>query len=200
MKRRFWERLAEGGGAFSWGVILAGTVAMAAALVTAGWPPALALVLMSLAAAAANALIIPQARLYELLQVAQEFFGLPDGPRPLYSFVSAFDVNRKSAAEWADLHALGLNRAYIGLETGDDDLLRFVNKPGTVRDAIEAVRALRAGGVAVGVIVMAGIGGDRFADMHVQRSVEAIRAMDLGPDDLRFPPGLDAQHAPTFAV
>ena len=134
----------------------------------------------------ANALIIPQARLRGLFQVAQEFFGLPDGPRPVYSFVSAFDVNRKSAEEWAELHALGLNRAYIGLETGDDDLLRFLNKPGTVRDAVEAVRALRAGDVAVGVIVMAGIGGDRFAATHVQRSVEAVRAMDLGPDDLVY--------------
>jgi hypothetical protein len=134
----------------------------------------------------ANALVIAQARLRELLQVAQESFSLPDGPRPIYSFVSAFDVNRKSAAEWANLHALGLNRAYIGLETGDDDLLRFLNKPGTVRDAIESVRELRAGGVAVGVIVMAGIGGDRFADTHVQRSVEALRAMDLGPDDLVY--------------
>jgi radical SAM superfamily enzyme YgiQ (UPF0313 family) len=105
------------------------------------------------------------------------------GVRPVYSFVSAFDVARKSAAEWADLHALGLTRATIGLETGDDDLLRFLNKPGTVQDALEAVAALRAGGVAVGVILMAGIGGDRFAAAHVARSVEAIRAMNLGPAD-----------------
>jgi radical SAM superfamily enzyme YgiQ (UPF0313 family) len=131
----------------------------------------------------ANALIIPQARLVTLFEIAQEVFALPEGPRPVYSFVSAFDVARKSAAEWADLHALGLTRAYIGLETGDDDLLRFLNKPGTVQDAIEAVAALRAGGVAVGVILMAGIGGDRFAAAHVARSVESIRAMDLGPAD-----------------
>jgi radical SAM superfamily enzyme YgiQ (UPF0313 family) len=131
----------------------------------------------------ANALIIPQPRLLALFEIAQDFFALPEGPRPVFSFVSAFDVARKSAADWADLHALGLTRAYIGLETGDDDLLRFLNKPGTVQDAVEAVAALRAGGVAVGVILMAGIGGDRFAAAHVARSVEAIRAMNLGPAD-----------------
>jgi radical SAM superfamily enzyme YgiQ (UPF0313 family) len=131
----------------------------------------------------ANALIIPQARLLALFEIAQDFFALPEGPRPVFSFVSAFDVARKSAADWADLHALGLTRAYIGLETGDDDLLRFLNKPGTVQDAMDAVAALRAGGVAVGVILMAGIGGDRFAAAHVARSVEAIRAMNLGPAD-----------------
>jgi len=134
----------------------------------------------------ANALIVPQARLRALLAIAQDVFGLPDGPRPIYSFVSAFDVERKSAAEWAELHALGVQRAYIGLETGDNAVLDFLNKPGTVEDAIEAVQALRAGGIAAGVILMAGIGGDRFAAGHVRRSVEAIRAMDLGPGDLVY--------------
>jgi radical SAM superfamily enzyme YgiQ (UPF0313 family) len=131
----------------------------------------------------ANALVIPQARLRALFAIAQEFFRLPDRPRPVFSFVSAFDVDRKSPDDWAELHALGLERAYIGLETGDGALLRFLNKPGTVQDAIDAVQALRAGGVSVGVIVMAGIGGDRFAAAHVAQSVEAVRAMDLGPRD-----------------
>jgi len=121
-----------------------------------------------------------------LLNIAQEIFGLPDGPRPIYSFVSAFDVERKSANDWAELHALGLRRAYIGLETGDDVLLRFLNKPGSVDDVIGAVNGLRAGGVSVAVIVMAGIGGDRFAPTHIERTVNAIRTMKLGPDDLVY--------------
>lgn len=134
----------------------------------------------------ANALVTPQKRLVTLLEIAQDYFRLPDRPRPIYSFVSAFDVERKSPAEWAELHALGVERAYIGLETGDDDLLRFLNKPGSAQDAIDAVRALRAGGISAGVIVMAGIGGDRYADTHVARTLEAIRAMDLGPGDLVY--------------
>jgi len=134
----------------------------------------------------ANALVTPQKRLVALLEIAQDYFRLPDRPRPIYSFVSAFDVERKSPAEWAELHALGVERAYIGLETGDDDLLRFLNKPGSAQDAIDAVRALRAGGISAGVIVMAGIGGDRYADTHVARTLEAIRAMDLGPGDLVY--------------
>lgn len=134
----------------------------------------------------ANALVTPQKRLVALLEIAQEYFRLPEGPRPIYSFVSAFDVERKSPAEWAELHALGVERAYIGLETGDDDLLRFLNKPGSAQDAIDAVRALRAGGISAGVIVMAGIGGDRYAETHVARTLEVIRAMELGPGDLVY--------------
>ncbi|NLE51464.1 MAG: radical SAM protein, partial [Chloroflexi bacterium] len=84
------------------------------------------------------------------------------------------------------LHALGVQRAYIGLETGDDDLLRFLNKPGTAQDAIDAVCALRAGGISAGVIVMAGIGGEQFAGAHVTRTMDVIRAMNLGPGDLVY--------------
>lgn len=131
----------------------------------------------------ANALVTPMKRLRAFFAIAQDVFALPDRPRPVYSFVSAFDVDRKSPGEWAELHALGLERAYIGLETGDDALLRFLNKPGTVQDAVDAVRALRAGGVSVGVILMAGIGGERYAADHVAHSLEAIRAMDLGAAD-----------------
>ena len=131
----------------------------------------------------ANALIMPQRRLLAIMAIAQGFFGQPDAPRAVHSFVSAFDVGRKSAEDWAALAALGLKRAYIGLETGDDDLLRFLNKPGTAQDAIDAVHALRAGGVAVGVILMAGIGGERYAETHVARSVEALQTMQLGPRD-----------------
>lgn len=131
----------------------------------------------------ANALVLSMERLRAIFAIAQEFFRLPEGPRPVFSFVSAFDVGRKTPAEWAELHELGLQRAYLGLETGDDALLRFLNKPGTVRDAIEAVHALRAGGVSVGVILMAGIGGDRFAEAHVNGSVAAVAAMALGPRD-----------------
>lgn len=134
----------------------------------------------------ANALVIPMARLMALLEIAQEFFSLPEGPRPIYSFVSAFDVGRKSPDDWAKLRELGLQRAYIGLETGDDQLLSFLNKAGKTADAVEAVRALRAGGVSVGVIIMAGIGGTRFAETHVTHSVEAIQAMELGPSDLIY--------------
>jgi hypothetical protein len=131
----------------------------------------------------ANALVTPMPRLRAFFEIAQDCFALPEGPRPVFSFVTAFDVGRKSPDEWAELHALGLARAYIGLETGDDALLRFLNKPGAAQDAIDAVAALREGGVAVGVILMAGIGGDRYAADHIARSAAAVQAMGLGPDD-----------------
>ncbi len=134
----------------------------------------------------ANALTVPQPRLLALIDVAQETFGEPGQPRPLFSFISAFDAGRKTPADWAALRQRGLRRVYIGLETGDDDLLRFVNKPGTVADAIQAVRDIKDGGVAVGVIAMVGLGGDRFAARHERHTVAAVRAMPLDGRDVIY--------------
>ena len=59
--------------------------------------------------------------------------------------MDAFDVGRKAAAEWAELAARGLRRVYIGMESGDDALLRFLLKPGAAADVIDAVTTLKGG-------------------------------------------------------
>ncbi|MBN1964577.1 MAG: radical SAM protein [Anaerolineae bacterium] len=140
----------------------------------------------SLFLADANALTIPQPRLLALVEIAQDVFSEAGQPRPLYSFVSAFDAGRKSAQDWAALRAFGLTRVYIGLETGDDELLRFVDKPGTAADAIQAVRDLKTTRIGVGVIAMVGLGGDRFAAQHEAHTVAAIQSMPLDRADVIY--------------
>lgn len=164
--------------------------------------PALSL-FKSIFLADANALIIPQRLLVPIFEAITEAFDIeppglspaersswrashPQGFDGIYSFVSALDALRKSPAQFAELHGLGLRRAYIGLESGDERLLRFLNKPNTAAQAVEAVGAIRAGGVAVGVIIMLGIGGDRFSDAHVANTIEAVNAMNLGPNDIIY--------------
>ena len=140
----------------------------------------------------ANALVIPQPRLLALLDAVNESFPIKGATRDsaafagIYSFIDAFHVERKSVAQWAALAARGLRRAYIGMESGDDGLLRFLNKPGTVADAVEAVDRLKAAGVAVSVILLLGAGGDRYTASHVTGTIAALNAMPLGGGDLVY--------------
>jgi hypothetical protein len=145
--------------------------------------PAIAL-RKSLFLADANALVAPMARLRGWLDVIGETCVLPQAG--IYSFIDAFDVHRKSVAEWAELANRGLRRVYIGMETGDDALLRWLNKPGTVADVVEAVTMLKAAGVAASVIVMTGIGGDHFAEAHVRGTITALNAMPLAAGDIVY--------------
>ncbi len=81
---------------------------------------------------------------------------------------------------------LGLKRVYIGLESGHDPLLQFVKKPGHAADAIETVHAIKAAGINVGVIVLIGLGGDRFVDDHPRDTVAVLNQMSLSAGDLIY--------------
>ncbi len=138
----------------------------------------------SLFLADANALIAPMPRIREWLDVI-DAAGVRR-PGGIFSFIDAFDVERKSVAEWAELAGRGLRRVYIGMESGDDALLQFLRKPGTAADVIDAMRTLKAAGVSVSLIVMVGAGGARYAEGHVEHTVEALRSMALGPGDIVY--------------
>ena len=121
----------------------------------------------------------------------REWFSAIEGTRLLegaaiYSFIDAFSVDRKSVAEWAELATRGLRRVYVGMESGDSALLHYLGKPGTIRQTVDGVLRLKASGVAVSVIVMTGIGGDRFAEAHERESASALAAMSLGPGDIVY--------------
>lgn len=191
--------------------------------------PALAM-RRSIFLADANALVVPMPRLLALLDMLQEFQvtvdAIPPDPLtsdlltsdlltsdfltsgfPLFAFIDAFHVERKSLVDWQELRGRGLQRVYIGMESGHDPLLRWLNKPGSAADVLNAVQTLKTAGVAVSVIVMAGVGGTMFADAHVRDTVALLNAMPLGSGDLiylsdfREQPGSDyARHARQLGV
>lgn len=134
---------------------------------------------------AANALMIPSPRLSSLFEVIHDVFDLTrlDG---VYAFVDGFSGEKKTEADYADLAQKGLRRVYIGMESGDADLSRFVQKPGNPQDAVQAVRAMKAGGVAVGIIILLGIGGHTYAKSHVRETARALNAMPLDDQDLIY--------------
>jgi hypothetical protein len=139
----------------------------------------------SLFLADANALVVPMPRLRAWLDViAEERLLTPHAG--IFSFMDAFDVHRKTPDEWAELAARGLRRVYIGMETGDEGLLRWLRKPGTVADVRDAVGLLKGAGVAVSVIIMTGIGGDCYAQAHVCGTIAALNAMPLGAGDIIY--------------
>jgi radical SAM superfamily enzyme YgiQ (UPF0313 family) len=75
---------------------------------------------------------------------------------------------------------------YLGLESGCDDLLRFLKKPATAGEARELVQQLKAAGVHVGVIVMVGIGGTQYGEQHVSETLATVNAMRLDSGDILY--------------
>lgn len=133
----------------------------------------------------ANALVVPMPRLLPLLEITRRVFDV-ERLGGIYAFLDGFSAEKKSAKDFALLAGLGLRRIYIGLESGHNPLLRLLKKPGQAEDAVQAVHAMKAGGVSAGVIVLLGAGGRQYARAHVQDTVAILNRMGLDADDLIY--------------
>jgi radical SAM superfamily enzyme YgiQ (UPF0313 family) len=133
----------------------------------------------------ANALIVPQPRLLALLDVVHSEFDV-EKLGGIYAFLDGFSGEKKSPTDYAQLAERGVKRIYVGMESGSEKLLSFLKKPGRPADVIKAVQSMKAGGMAVGVIVLLGAGGKAYARDHVKDTISALNAINLDLDDLIY--------------
>lgn len=133
----------------------------------------------------ANALVVPTPRLLALMDVINAELDV-DHLGGIYAFLDGFSGEKKSEADFRELHKRGLKRVYVGLESGSAPLLEFLNKPGKPDDALRAVQAMKSAGVAVGIIVLLGAGGQRYAREHVDDTIQLINRMELDLDDIIY--------------
>lgn len=133
----------------------------------------------------ANALVIPQRMLLPLVEIVHEVYDV-SALGGIYAFLDGFSGQKKTVRDYAGLRERGLKMVYIGMESGHADLLQFLRKPGKPSDVVDAVRAIKAAGVAVGVIALLGAGGHQYAEAHVRDTVAAINTMELDMDDLIY--------------
>ncbi len=139
----------------------------------------------------ANALVLPQEQLLAVLEILQAELRPGDGQGGICSFIDAFSGAPKAADEFRALHERGLRRVYLGLESGCDELLRFLSKPATAAASMALVERLKSAGLGVGVIVLVGAGGARYAERHVQETLALVNAMGLGTEDILYLSPLD---------
>jgi hypothetical protein len=133
----------------------------------------------------ANALVTPMRKLIPQLKVVNQAVDVQK-LGGIFAFLDGFSGEKKHAADYAELKAQGLERIYIGMESGSPQLLSYLNKPGRPEDVLHAVQAIKAGGVAVGIICLLGAGGQQYAQDHVRDTISLINAMPLDLDDIIY--------------
>lgn len=133
----------------------------------------------------ANALVIPMPRLLPLVEIVHEIYDV-EQLGGMYAFLDGFSGVKKDRRDYQLLAERGLKRVYVGLESGNEALLRFLKKPGKPGDAVHAIQAMKAAGVPVGVIILLGAGGKKYARQHILDTIEALNSMRLDADDLIY--------------
>lgn len=103
-----------------------------------------------------------------------------------HAFADAFTPSAWPPAALARLRAEGFRRFHIGVESGCQALLEAVRKPQTCRHVTELIMNLKAAGLAVGCILLTGLGGQRFAEDHVRETLELIHHLPLSAQDIVY--------------
>jgi radical SAM superfamily enzyme YgiQ (UPF0313 family) len=142
-----------------------------------------ALLKKSIFLADANALAIPQNRLLQAFQeIVKTFPEISD----TYSFIDVFTGLKKTEEDFKQLAQRGLKRAYLGVESGNHELLEILNKEQSNSDIIDLVNMLKAGGISIGIIFLAGAGGVEYAEAHECDSIELIKQLQMNSDDIIY--------------
>jgi len=94
-----------------------------------------------------------------LLAIVKKLYQTFPSLRHVGSYVGPQSTLSKSMEELKALRAAGLTKAYIGVETGDDDLLKKVKKGVGYKEMLEAGRNLVAADINLSVMVLLGLAG-----------------------------------------
>jgi hypothetical protein len=120
--------------------------------------------------------------------------GLLDGLSYLKKLFPAIEVistytrsktcHRRSLEDLALLKENGLSLCLMGIETGSDQLLSFMQKGVTSAEHVDAGQKLRTAGISVAAFVMPGLGGgsDEFSG-HMTSTIKVLNA--IKPEEIR---------------
>ena len=120
-----------------------------------------------------DALVLPTRRLIEILGAIREH--LP-AVRRVSSYCLPRNLRKKSVDELKELATAGLTSAYVGAESGDDEVLAKVHKGETFASTCEALDKLQQAGIRRSVMILNGLGGKALSPQHAANSARLANA------------------------
>ncbi|MFC1987784.1 radical SAM protein [Chloroflexota bacterium] len=139
----------------------------------------------------ADTLIMRTNELIEVISYLKETF--PSIER-VTSYARSKTVARKKADDLNQLHKAGLSRLHIGLETGDDELLGYVDKGVTAEEHIIAGKKAMEAGFELSVYVMPGLGGKSRWVQHARNTTRVLN--EINPHFIRLRPFVPRPNTP----
>jgi radical SAM superfamily enzyme YgiQ (UPF0313 family) len=128
-----------------------------------------------------NTLIMPTPELTQVITFLRKTF--PSLNR-VTTYGRSHTVARKSLTELKELKDAGLDRIHIGLETGYDPLLVYMEKGCTAKNHIEGGKKVKEAGISLCEYIMPGLGGKKMSQEHAQETARVLN--EINPDYIRL--------------
>ena len=137
-----------------------------------------------------DAMALSYRRLTDIMFAINKY--LPDVQR-VSSYCLPRNLKNKTVDELSDLYSMGLSLVYIGCETGDDEILKKINKGETYQSSLSALQKTRQAGIKRSVMILNGLGGNKYSEQHAANSARLMN--DAQPEYLStlvlsFPTGI----------
>lgn len=129
----------------------------------------------------ANSIIMRQPDLLKVVSSLKETF---PGLNRITSYGRSKTAAKKSVEDFRELRQAGLSRIHIGMESGSDTVLQFVDKGMTAADHIKGGKNIREAGIELSEYYMPGLGGRQWSKEHAEESARVLN--EVNPDFVRL--------------
>jgi radical SAM superfamily enzyme YgiQ (UPF0313 family) len=128
-----------------------------------------------------NTIIMRTKELVEIFTYTRKLF--PHLER-ITLYGSARFIVLKSQEELDQLKAAGLGRLHSGMESGDDEVLKLINKGADADTIIRAGKKVMAAGIELSEYLVVGVGGRALSQQHAKSSAKVLN--EINPDFIRL--------------
>ncbi|MCD6560287.1 MAG: radical SAM protein [Deltaproteobacteria bacterium] len=123
----------------------------------------------------ANSLIMKTDDLIEILHYLKQEF--PTIER-ITSYARSQTASSKSLADLKKIHEAGLSRLHVGLESGCDEVLKYMKKGVTSDGHIKGGKKIVESGISLSEYVMPGLGGKKLSRSHAIETARVLNEID----------------------
>jgi len=138
-----------------------------------------------------DAFVLSTQKLLPLLREINQQFGRI---QRISIYASPRQIFEKTEEELKELRKAGLKLLYIGIESGDNELLRRINKGETFKTTMDGIRKAHQAGIDTSAMVLNGLGGKYYSEQHARHSAQLINQVNpkfLSTLTLSLPFGLN---------
>lgn len=118
-----------------------------------------------------DAFVLSTKKILEILRAIKEIF-------PECNHVASYgrftDVIRKTPEDLKILKENGLEKLYLGMESGSQDVLDMVNKNSSPEIIARGARLLKDAGITTYFTVLLGLGGQELSEEHIEKTAKLL--------------------------
>jgi len=129
----------------------------------------------------ADAIIMPVDKLMEVIRFCKQTFPFLDR---ITAYARSNTLLHKKVSELEQLKNAGLSRIHVGVESGCDEVLAYIQKGTTSEKQLKGCKNVKEAGLELCCYVMPGLGGRKFSEQHAIDTGKLIAAIE--PDHVRF--------------